>query len=163
MGATMTENTGPNLGNRFRKGQSGNPAGKPKGARHKTKLLAERLMQDDAENIVNAVLTAARNGDMTAAKIILDRLVPVRRAVSFDLPKIECKADVVPANAAILAAVADGDLTPGDAAEISKLVKGFVRTLEISALEAGLAALKDRGRGETDREPPAAYGTVAGE
>ncbi len=96
MGATMTENTGPNLGNRFRKGQSGNPAGKPKGARHKTTLLAERLMQDDAENIVNAVLTAARNGDMTAAKIILVRLVPVRREVSFDLPKIECKADVVP-------------------------------------------------------------------
>jgi hypothetical protein len=66
-------------------------------------------MQDDAENIVKAVLTAARNGDMTAAKIILDRLVPVRRAVSFDLPKIECKADVVPANAAILAAIADGE------------------------------------------------------
>jgi DNA-directed RNA polymerase specialized sigma24 family protein len=48
--------------------------------------------------IVAAVVTAARNWDMTAAKIILDRLVPVRRAVSFDLPRIECKADVVPAN-----------------------------------------------------------------
>ena len=45
-------------------------AGKPKGARHKTTLLAERLMQDDVEKIVNAVLTAARNGDMMAAKII---------------------------------------------------------------------------------------------
>ena|ERR1700730_6928065 len=79
MGATMTENTGPNLGNRFQKGQSGNPAGYHKGSRHKATLLAERLMQDDAENIVNAVLTAARNGDMTAAKIILDRIAFVRR------------------------------------------------------------------------------------
>jgi len=63
----MTENTGPNLGHRFQKGESGNPAGKPKGARHKTTLLAERLMQDDVEKIVNAVLTAARNGNMLAA------------------------------------------------------------------------------------------------
>jgi hypothetical protein len=68
--ATMSENTVANLEHRFQKGQSGNPAGKPKGARHKTTLLAERLMQDDVEKIVNAVLIAARNGDMMAAKII---------------------------------------------------------------------------------------------
>ena len=44
--------------------KKGNPAGNPRGARHKATLLAERLMQDDVEKIVNAVLTAARNGDM---------------------------------------------------------------------------------------------------
>ena len=85
----MTENTGPNLEHRFQKGRSGNPAGKPKGARHKTTILAERLMHDDAEKIVNAVIAAACNGDMTAAKIILDRIAPVRRSSSFDLPRIE--------------------------------------------------------------------------
>jgi hypothetical protein len=146
MGAIMTENTGPNLGNRFRKGQSGNPAGKPKGARHMTTLLAERLMQDDAENIVNAVLTAARNGDMTAARIVLDRIAPTRRdnSVSFDLPKIERPADAVVASAAILSAVADGSLTPGEAGEISKLIDGFVRTLEASEFEERLARLEEK-------------------
>jgi hypothetical protein len=120
----MTENTGPNLEHRFQKGQSGNPAGKPKGARHKTTLLAERLMQDDVEKIVNAVLTAARNGDMMAAKIILDRIAPVsrRQCVSFDLPKIESQDDEVAARAAVLGAVADGDLTPGEAVVISELI-----------------------------------------
>jgi hypothetical protein len=39
----------------------------------------------NVENIVNAVLTAARRGDMTAAKIILDRIVPVRRSNSSDI------------------------------------------------------------------------------
>ncbi|MFZ3328176.1 MAG: DUF5681 domain-containing protein [Methylocella sp.] len=48
----MTENTSPNLPHQFQKGQSGNPAGKQRGARHKTTLLAERLMQDDAERVV---------------------------------------------------------------------------------------------------------------
>jgi Family of unknown function (DUF5681) len=32
----------------FSKGQSGNPAGKPPGARHKATMLAEKLMGDDA-------------------------------------------------------------------------------------------------------------------
>ena len=111
----MSENAGPNLEHRFQKGQSGNPAGKPKGARHKTTLLAERLMAADAENIVAAVVTAARNGDMTAARIVLDRIAPTRRdnPVCFDLPKIERPADAVAASAAILSAVADASLTPG--------------------------------------------------
>ena len=125
----MTENTVANLEHRFQKGQSGNPAGKPKGARHKTTLLAERLMQDDVEKIVNAVLTAARNGDMMAAKIILDRIAPVRRTNSFDLPRIECRADRLPARAAILDAVANGDLTPGDAADIFNLIDRVARAL----------------------------------
>jgi hypothetical protein len=120
----MTENTVANLEHRFQKGQSGNPAGKPKGARHKTTILAERLLLDDVEKIVNAVLTAARNGDMTAAKIILDRIAPVsrRQCVSFDLPKIESLDDEVAARAAVLGAVADGDLTPGEAVVITELI-----------------------------------------
>jgi hypothetical protein len=120
----MTENTSPNLGHRFQKGESGNPAGKPKGARHKTTLMAERLVQDDVEKIVSAVLTAARNGDMMAAKIILDRIAPVsrRQCVSFDLPKIESLDDEVAARAAVLGAVANGDLTPGEAVVISELI-----------------------------------------
>lgn len=37
------ENTGKiQVKGRFSKGQSGNPAGKPKGARHQSTLLAER-------------------------------------------------------------------------------------------------------------------------
>jgi hypothetical protein len=133
-------------GKPFPKGKSGNPRGKPKGARHKTTLLAEKLMQDDAENIVNAVLTAARAGDMTAAKIVLDRIAPARRdsPVTFTLPKIKRPADAVAASAAILAAVADGRLTPGEALEVSKLIEGFVKTLEVAELEERLAELEER-------------------
>jgi hypothetical protein len=145
----MAENTaGMQRGKPFPKGKSGNPRGKPKGARHKTTLLAEKLMQDDAENIVNAVLTAARAGDMTAAKIVLDRIAPARRdsPVTFTLPKIKRPADAVAASAAILAAVADGRLTPGEALEVSKLIEGFVKTLEVAELEERLNELEERMR-----------------
>jgi hypothetical protein len=145
----MAENTaGKQRGKPFPKGRSGNPGGKPKGARHKTTLLAEKLMQDDAENIVNAVLTAARAGDMTAARIVLDRIAPARRdnPVAFALPKIKRPADAVAASAAILSAVADGRLTPGEALEVSKLIEGFVKTLEVAELEERLAELEERIR-----------------
>ena len=107
-------------------------------------------MQGDTENIVNAVLEAARAGDMTAARIVLDRIAPARRdnPVSFELPKIERPSDAVAASAAILAAVADGSLTPCEAAEISKLVEGFVRTVEVTELEARIAALE--GKSDAD-------------
>ena len=135
-------------GKPFPKGKSGNPRGKPKGARHKTTLLAEKLMQDDAENIVNAVLTAARAGDMTAARIVLDRILPARRdnPVTFALPKIKRPADAVAASAALLSAVADGRLTPGEALEVSKLIEGFVKTLEVAELEERLNELEERMR-----------------
>jgi hypothetical protein len=135
-------------GKPFPKGKSGNPRGKPKGARHKTTLLAEKLMQDDAENIVNAVLTAARAGDMTAARIVLDRIAPARRdnPVAFALPKIKRPADAVAASAAVLSAVADGRLTPGEALEVSKLIEGFVKTLEVAELEERLNELEERMR-----------------
>jgi hypothetical protein len=135
----MTENTVANLEHRFQKGQSGNPAGKPKGARHKTTLLAERLMQDDVGEIVRAVVTAARNGDMMAAKIILDRIAPVRRGqgVFFDLPKIERSDDEVAARAAILSAVADGSLTPVEAVEISRLIEALARKLRKAEWASG--------------------------
>jgi hypothetical protein len=145
----MAENTaGMQRGKPFPKGKSGNPRGKPKGARHKTTLLAEKLMQDDAENIVNAVLTAARAGDMTAARIVLDRIAPARRdnPVTFALPKIKRPADAVAASAAILSAVADGRLTPGEALEVSKLIEGFVKTLEVAELEQRLNELEERMR-----------------
>ena len=71
-------------------------------------------------------------------------IAPARRdnLVSFDLPEIKRPADAVVASAAVLGAVADGSLTPGEAGEISKLIDGFIRTLEVAELEERLARLE---------------------
>src|ERR1700704_5636404 len=121
----------------FQKGQSGNPAGPAKGTRHKITMLAEKLMQDDVENVVAAVVEAARKGDMMAALV-----APARRdsPVPFNLPKFETAASAAAAGAAILSAVADGSLTPNEGGEISKLIEGFVRTLGASEFETRLRA-----------------------
>jgi hypothetical protein len=142
----MPENSGAKQGGRFKKGRSGNPAGKPKGARHKTTMIAEKLMQDDAENIVNAVLAAARDGDMTAARIVLDRIVPARRdsPVAFALPPLKSAEDAAVAMGAILEAVSHGELTPGEAGDIGRLLDTFTHTLEATEFEERLRALEKK-------------------
>jgi hypothetical protein len=142
------ENAGQKQSGRFRPGVSGNPSGKPKGTRHKVTQLAEKLMQDDAENIVSAVLMAARNGDMTAARLVLDRIIPARRdnPVSFALPEIASAAEAASTLGAILNAVANGELTPSEADQISKLVDIYVRALEANDFEVRLKAIEKKGR-----------------
>lgn len=142
----MTENSGSNQGGRFQPGQSGNPAGKPLGARHKTTLLAEKLMADDAEAIVKKIVEAAKAGDMTAARLVLDRIAPARKDchVTFGLPKIKTPSDAITANAAILKAVADGELTPDEAASVSRLIEGHIKIIEVADIDERLRQLEGR-------------------
>ena len=120
----MTENSAKKQrGAPFRKGQSGNPSGKPRGTRNRTTVLAEKLMQDDAGDVVQAVLAAAKGGDMTAARLILERISPVRkgRPVYLELPSVKTAADVSAAIATLTMAMAAGDVTPDEAATVSAL------------------------------------------
>jgi Family of unknown function (DUF5681) len=127
----------------FRKGQSGNPAGKPKGTRHRTTLAMEALLDGEAELITRKAVEMALTGDATALRLCLERILPVRRdgPVSFVLPKLETGADAVKATAAIVQAVSAGDLTPSEAGELSKLVDGFRFALTTAELEERLAKL----------------------
>ncbi len=62
--------------------------------------------------------------------------------VSFEMPRIETVADSVKTVAAIATAVADGELTPMEAAELSKVVEGYTRAVETADLAARLARLE---------------------
>jgi hypothetical protein len=71
----MADNAAKKLrGRPFQKGLSGNPNGCPRGSRHKASILAERLIETDIEEVIRAVIAKAKEGDMTAAKIIVERL-----------------------------------------------------------------------------------------
>lgn len=142
------ENTGGKQDGRFRKGQSGNPAGKPKGARHKTTLAMEALLDGEAEKLTRMAIDTALAGDTVALRLCLDRVLPPRkdRPISFALPKIESAADAVSAVAAILRAVADGEVTPGEGGEAARLIETFLKTVETADLDERLRRLEDRFR-----------------
>jgi hypothetical protein len=129
--------------------QSGNP-GKPKGAKHKTTLIAEKLaieslMENDAEGVARRVIEAAKDGDMTAARLVLERICPVRkgRPVHLDLPAIQATADLPVALSAILSAMGCGEITPEEAAVVASVIEAKRRMLETVELEQRIAALEE--------------------
>jgi hypothetical protein len=133
-------------GRPFVKGQSGCPAGKPKGARHRTTLAAEALLDGEAEVLTRKAIELALSGDSPALRLCLDRILPPRRErpVRFALPLLEGAGDAVAAMAAITAAVAAGEISPGEATELSRLVQGYVVALEARDFDQRLRAIEAR-------------------
>jgi len=128
----------------WRPGTSGNPDGRPKGARNRTTLAIETLLDGEADAITRKAIELAKDGDMAAIRICLDRLCPPRRDrhVSISMPVIDTAADAAKASSAILKAVSSGDLTPSEAVELGKPVDGFLKALEAREFEARLRRLE---------------------
>jgi Family of unknown function (DUF5681) len=135
-------------GRRFAPGQSGNPAGKPKGARSRVTLLAEKLLEAERQEIVTAVITAAKAGDPTAMRLCIERLMPLRkgRPVSFDLPVLESAADVVGALSAIAKAVAGGALTPDEATAVAGVIEMKRKAIETVEIEERVKKLEEKAK-----------------
>jgi hypothetical protein len=141
------DNTDPiQRGRPFQPGQSGNPEGRPKGSRNKATLALESLLDGQAEALTEKAIEMALNGDMTALRLCLDRILPARkdRPVTFEMPAIENAADAKMASAALLAAVAVGSLTPSEAAEVGKLVDAYLKAIEVTEVLARLEKLEQR-------------------
>jgi hypothetical protein len=129
---------------KFSKGQSGNPSGKPKGCRNATTILFDELLKDNAKELIEKAIEMAKNGDGPALRLCIDRLAPARkdRPVWFDLPEMNEARDAVKASAAIVAAVANGDLTPMEASELGKLVDSYARTLQAAEFDERISKLE---------------------
>ena len=109
-------------------GTSGNPAGRPKGARNRTTVAVEEILDGEADALARKAIELALAGDTVALRLCLERIAPAKRErpTPFALPKLETAADAVQASAALVEAVAAGELTTAQAAELGKLVESFV-------------------------------------
>ena len=121
------------LGRRlFQKGQSGNPAGRPRGSRNRSTLAAEALLEGEAEALTRKAVELAKAGNALALKLCLDRVYAPRRerAVAFAMPPINSAEDLAAAMAAIAAATAEGDLAPAEALDLARPADSFLRVLD---------------------------------
>jgi hypothetical protein len=102
------------------------------------------MMEGEAEAITRKAIDLALAGDSVAMRLVMERLVsPVReRPISFQLPAIRSAQDVVEATNSIAAAVAAGEMTSGDAANLGALVSSVGRAIELSEIEKRLAAVE---------------------
>jgi hypothetical protein len=117
----------------------------PPGTRHRATRLAQQLLDGEAEAVTRAVIAAAKGGDVTAARLVLERLVPPRRSVPVELalPKIETAEDLVAASGAILAAVAAGEILPDEAERLARVLTAHAGTIETAQLARRLDELEE--------------------
>jgi hypothetical protein len=127
--------------------QKGNP-GRPKGARNKATVMAERLMEKDIKGVINVIVGAALNGDLQACKIIMDKIVPQAksRRVEFPMPPIESLADVAEAYDGLWKAVSTGRLAIDEAQALGTILDKQAEFMRSRDLERRIERL------ESDRE-----------
>jgi hypothetical protein len=127
-------------GRPFVKGQSGNPAGRPRRSKNRNTLAARELLDGEAEALTRKALDMAMNGDAGAMRLCLERVMAPRResAVHLDLPPIRDAGDVAGAMAAVVAAVARGGVTPGEGGTLGRLLDTYIRAIEATDFERRL-------------------------
>lgn len=121
----------------------GNP-GRPKGSRHKVTKAVETLLEGQSEALTQKAVDMALAGDATAMRLCLERVAPAKKdgPVRFDLPSMGNAQEAADAAAAVLRAVAEGELTPLEGATVMGLIENYRRVLETSEFEKRIEALE---------------------
>lgn len=126
---------------------AGNP-GRPRGARHRSTLAVEMLLDGEAEALTRKAIDLALEGDTTAIRLCLERVAPPRKdaPVTFHAPELSGPGDAVEAMADVVKAVAAGELTPSEGTAIAGLVEAYRRSLEMQELEARISQLEEKAK-----------------
>ena len=134
----MTKKRPPN---QWQPGQTGNPKGRPPGQSEITRLRAS--LAGDVPEILAGLVLAAKAGDVQAARLILERILPpvkpIEQGVALQLPEggtLTAKAS------AVLSAAAAGDLAPGQAAQLIAALGTLAKISEVDELAARIEKLE---------------------
>src|SRR5216683_6877764 len=128
---------------RFMPGQSGNPAlgeaplrltptavsskpreaGKKPGTRNHATLLREALNEGEDRAAARLVIDKALEGNLVAARFVVDRLMPRPRgrAIELELPDGAGAGDIVAAYDVTVQAMMDGEITPEEALTVTRV------------------------------------------
>ena len=139
------DNTGRQQDGRFRSGVSGNPFGRPRGARNRSTCLAEAMLDEEAVALMRQAINLAKAGDPMALRLCIERLVPKRteRSIEFEMPSISEPKDAVDALSWIAEGVGRGELTASEAGSLVSVVQAVLKAIEVLNLDQRLAALEE--------------------
>jgi hypothetical protein len=128
----------------FQKGESGNPAGRPRGSRNKASIRMQEMLEKKLDALVGKVVELALTGDIGALRLCLDRLARARKNEPLlgEMPPLQKASDAVAAIAGVASAAASGDVTADEAAKLARVISLYVNTLEARDFEDRLARLE---------------------
>jgi hypothetical protein len=133
----MTQDTSP-------KNQGGRPKLESIKITREARQKLDTLAADNAEAIFQAILAAALEGDMSAARILADRVWPSRRGapITFTAPVIRKPDDLPLAYEWLMAEVASGRLTPDEGSMIDSMIERRGKAFEVVTIAQEIEELK---------------------
>lgn len=130
----------------FKKGTSGNPAGRPKGIPNPQARL-RALIADHVPSIIDRMVAEAIGGDTAAASLLLSRVLPP--------VKPETPAQAIPDSGGMVARAEEivvqamaGNLSSTAASELMAMISSQARVVETVELEQRIATIEERLNGK---------------
>jgi hypothetical protein len=137
----------------FRKGQSGNPHGRPRKGLATAERLRSKLLEDLPE-ILQGVVKAAKGGDLQAARTVLERVLAPLKPVEVPVELGALSGSLAEQGTAIVQAMAGGLLTPGQTVQLLGALAAQARIVELDDLARRMAELEKRlGNGASYAKP----------
>ena len=136
----MTEKKKPPKGHGWKPGQSGNPKGRPKGSGDVAQIrsaIATRIPE-----LLEAMMQRALDGDVGAARLLLERTVAPLKATDMAQPLNLPNGTLTEQGRAVMAAVAAGDLAPSQGAALVGALGALARVVEVDELATRVAELE---------------------
>jgi hypothetical protein len=116
---------------KFKPGQSGNPAGRPKDKTPAT-LLRKSIVNEMPE-IVKTLVDLAKNGDVQAAKVLLDRICPPLKPQALPI-EVEMGDTLPNTGGNILSAILSGDISPDIGSILIKALTDQGKLIELQEI-----------------------------
>ena len=125
----------------YRKGESGNPEGRPPGIRDR-RLAMRDLLVPHADALVAKAVELALNGDSAALRICIDRLIPAAKAKDDPVSLPPMTGSLADKGRIVIEALGAEQLSPEEAGTILQALATQARIVEGDELEKRIAALE---------------------
>jgi hypothetical protein len=126
---------------KWKPGQTGNPRGRPVGQSEITRMRI--ALAAHVPSIVEQLVQAALGGDVQAARLVLERVLPPVKAVEQPVELRMPSGGTLTAQAeCVLSAAASGDIAPGQAAQLIAALGTVAKIAEIDDLVSRVAKLE---------------------
>jgi hypothetical protein len=143
----MADNITKRQRGKWVKGQSGNPKGKPKGT--VTRDALREALAKEMPTILQSVVDAAKGGDMQAAKILLDRVLPPLKPIEARRPIANLDGSLLSSGERVLSGIASGEVGLSEGAALLSAAVSAARMLELQELERRIVAIERDNAGES--------------
>ena len=130
----------PKRPGRWKPGESGNPAGRKPGSGEVAKLRA--AIAEHLPGIVAQLVEAAKAGDVQAARLLLERVIPPVKAAEVAQAVALPGETLTEQGRAVLGAIEAGELAPGQGAALIGAIGTLARVAEVDELAARITALE---------------------